>query len=348
MATADGSAERFSGITRRGFFRAAAGSAAVLPGLLAACSAPAPPASSAATPVPAAAAAKPGSVLPTFVPLQGGPKPDYASAGQQYEDGWDLYPAKPIKAWTKTPPGAGSTVTVMSNAFNPPSSPFDQNLAWQEVNKQLNATVQFNVVPPVDYPAKMGTVMAGDDLPDIMLFPGGLNVTITQSGTANLPQFLQTRCSDLTPYLSGDAIKDYPFQAAIPTFAWQNSGCAFGGHLYMLPLERYVAGRAFFKNTAYYDTEIGKDYVPKDAADLKRVFQQLNRPQEDRYATAAYQNTGVHILFYASLFGAPNNWALDSSGKLVKDFETPEFKAAVAYDADLYAAGLYHPKTLNY
>jgi len=190
--------------------------------------------------------------------------------------------------------------------------------------------------------------MAGDDLPDVMLFPGGLNVTISQSGTANLPQFLQTKCADLNPYLSGDAAKDYPYLAAIPTFAWQNAGCAFGGHLYMLPLERYVAGRALFKNTTYYDAEIGQDYVPKDAADLKRVFQQLNRPQEDRYATAAYQNTGLHILVYAAMFGAPNNWALDSSGKLTKDFETPEFKEAVAYVRDLYSAGLYHPKSLNY
>ncbi len=88
--------------------------------------------------------------------------------------------------------------------------------------------------------------------------------------------------------------------------------------------------------------------MPKDAADLKRVFQQLNRPQEDRYATAAYQNTGLHILVYAAMFGAPNNWALDSSGKLVKDFETPQFKEAVAYVRDLYAAGLFHPKSLNY
>jgi putative aldouronate transport system substrate-binding protein len=347
MATDDGAGGRtISGVSRRGFFRAAVGGAVVLPGLLAACSAPAPPASP-ATAVPAAAA-KPGSVLPTFVPLQGGPKPDYASAGQQYEDGWDLYPARPIKAWTKAPPGSGSTVSVMSNAFNPPSTPYDQNPAWQEVNKQLNATVQFTIVPPVDYPAKMGTVMASDDLPDVMLFPGGLNVTIAQSGTANLPQFLQTKCSDLTPYLSGDAIKDYPFLAAIPTFAWQNSGSAFGGHLYMLPLQRYVAGQALFKNASIYDAEIGKDYVPKNADDLKRVYLQLNRPQENRYATASYQNQAFAVSFYSAMFGAPNNWRLEADGKLTKSFETAEFKEAVGYQRDLYTAGVFHPSTLNY
>src|SRR5204863_6637049 len=138
--------------------------------------------------------------------------------------------------------------------------------------------VQFHVVQPVHYPIKLATVMATDDLPDVILFSGGLNVNIGGAGgggTANLPTFLQTKCADLTPYLSGDAIKDYPFLAAIPTFAWQNSGSAFNGHLYMLPLQRYVAGRTLFKNVAVYDTEIGKDYVPKNRDDLKRIFQQL-------------------------------------------------------------------------
>ncbi len=284
------------------------------------------------------------------MPLQNGPKPDYASAGQQYEDGWDNYPMPPIQAWTKTAPGLGSTVTAFSNAYNPPSTPVDSNPAWQEVNKQLNANVNFTVVAPGDYAAKMGTIMAGDDLPDVMLFPGGLNVTLNAGGgTTNLPAFLQSKCADLTPFLGGDAVKDYPFLAAIPTYAWKNSGSAVNGHLYMLPIQRYVPGTALFKNTTYYDQEIGATYVPTGADDLKRVYQQLNRPQENRWATAAYQNTGLNILFYAALWGAPNNWALDtSSGKLTKNFEAPEFKAAVGYARDLYASGLYHPNSLNY
>jgi putative aldouronate transport system substrate-binding protein len=334
--------------SRRTLLKALAASAALAPGLLAACTAPAPPASP-TTAAGAASGAAPASVLPSFVPLQNGPKPDYASAGQQYEDGWDNYPTNPIKAWTREPPGQGSVVTALSNGFNPPSTPFEQNPAWQEVNKQLNANMQFNVIQPVDYPTKLATVMAGNDLPDVMLFTGGLNVNIgAGGGTANLPTFLQTKCADLTPFLSGDAIKDYPHLAAIPTFAWKNSGSAFNGHLYMIPLERYVAGQALFKNSEIYDAEIGKDYVPRNADDLKRVFQQLNRPQEDRYATASYQQQAFSITFYSAMFGAPNNWRLDSSGKLTKNYETPEYKEAIAYVRDLFVAGLFHPNTLNY
>ncbi len=337
-------AEQFN---RRDFLRVAAGGAVLLPGLLAACQAPAPPASPTAA-AGAPTAAKAASALPSFIPLQNGPKPDYASAGQQYEDGWDNYPSPAIKSWTKAPPGAGSTITALSNGFNPPATPFENNSAWQEVNKQLNATVQFNVIQPADYATKLATVMAGDDLPDLMLFPGGINVSGAQLGTANLPLFLQSKCSDLTPYLSGDAIKDYPNLAAIPTFAWQNSGCAFGGHLYMLPLERYVAGQALFKNTSVYDAEIGKDVVPKNAEDLKKIYQQLNRPSEGRYATASFQNQAFFINFYAAMFGAPNNWRLEPSGKLTKNFETPEFKEAINYVRDLVVTGVFHPDTLNY
>jgi hypothetical protein len=54
--------------------------------------------------------------------------------------------------------------TAFSNSFNPPSTPLDQNAAWQAVNKRLNATLNFNVVARADYAAKTGTIMAGDDL----------------------------------------------------------------------------------------------------------------------------------------------------------------------------------------
>jgi putative aldouronate transport system substrate-binding protein len=40
---------------------------------------------------------------------------------------------------------------------------------------------------------------------------------------------------------------------------------------------------------------------------------------------------------------APNNWKVDSSGKLVRAYETDQYKAAVAYARDLATSGVYHP-----
>jgi putative aldouronate transport system substrate-binding protein len=297
------------------------------------------------------AAPKPNPLLPTYLPTTGGPKPDFASQGLLYEDAFINYPASPVKALPATPPGLGSNVAAIAPGLYPPPTPLDDNPAWKEVNKQLNVTFQFNIVAnPGDYQVKIATTMAGNDLPDLIYFQGAVD------GVARIPDFLQSKCADLTPYLAGDAAKDYPNLAAIPTFAWQNAGSLTSGKLQMVPLERYAPGTALFKNANIYDAEIGANYVPKNADDLKRVMQALNRPQEGRYATAAYTSSGTarqlpiafHIAWYSSLFGAPNNWRLESSGKLTKNIETPEFKEAVAYVRDLVTSGLFSPDTLSY
>ena len=164
-----------------------------------------------------------------------------------------------------------------------------------------------------------------------------------RDATPNISQVLQTQAADLTPYLGGDAVKDYPNLAAIPTFSWKNNGGVQNGHLYMIPIHRYAPGYTLYRNSEIYDAEIGPNYTPKNADDFKRVLQQLNKPQQGRWAIGAWQNTQFQLTIFASTFGAPNNWAVDSSGKLTKDFETPQFKEAVDYVRDLVSSGLYHP-----
>ena len=74
------------------------------------------------------------------------------------------------------------------------------------------------------------------------------------------------------------------WQQRLPTSRYR------GGGIQSRPGRRSTSSTALFKNTTYYH-------------DLERVYQQLNRPQENRWATAAYQNTGLNILFYAALWG---------------------------------------------
>ncbi len=50
--------------------------------------------------------------------------------------------------------------------------------------------------------------MAGNDVPDMMFFwqpPGATSAIGALNGG---PQFVETACADLTPYLAGDAAKD--------------------------------------------------------------------------------------------------------------------------------------------
>jgi putative aldouronate transport system substrate-binding protein len=103
----------------------------------------------------------------------------------------------------------------------------------------------------------------------------------------------------------------------------------------------------FLRNTDVWDKEIGADVVPKDADDFKKILQQLNRPQENRWAIGNFgpnNATMYGIVSFLEMFGAPNMWALDtSSGKLVRDRETEQYKAAVSYLKDLMGSGLYPP-----
>jgi putative aldouronate transport system substrate-binding protein len=309
------------------------------------------PAGSAGTTTPAGASApaKPGAggAFPTYIPLQGGPKPDYPAPGPQYTDGFDNFPAKPAKV-INTPPGKGGNVTFMTIALFPSPNPFDQNPAWKAVNQALNANVQFNIVSPADYATKLATTMAGGDLPDGMFLYAGPGITSSLGVAPGTPQFVETQAADLTPYLAGDAIKDYPNLAALPTIAWKNSGSVYDNKVFMVPYARTQAYFLWLKNIAMYDGELGKDYTPKNGDDLKRVLKALTKPQQNVYAIASAIGGAGGLTNFAPLFGAPNNWALGSDGKLTKDWETPQYKEATGYVRDLWASGVYHPNSLNY
>jgi putative aldouronate transport system substrate-binding protein len=312
--------------------------------LLQACVPPAPPAAPAASGTAAPTSAN--GVYPTFLPNTSGPRPDFPASGPLYEDGFSRYPKNPTKALPATPPGLGSKIVCYTNNSAPaPPTALEQNKAWQAVDHELNADVQFTIISQADYLTKLATVMAGNDLPDVMLIPGP-----GPSGAARiqrLGEFLAAQCADLTPYLGGDAAKDYPNLAAIPTFAWKNAGCAHNGHLYMLPIERYYPGSMLLKNAEVYDSTIGKDVTPKNADDFKRILQQLTRPAQNQWAIGSYLDQMYYIYYFAAMFGAPNNWQLTPGGKLVKDIETPEYKAAMVYTRDLVVSGVFHPDALT-
>ncbi|HEX8968550.1 MAG TPA: extracellular solute-binding protein, partial [Chloroflexota bacterium] len=160
--------------------------------------------------------------------------------------------------------------------------------------------------------------------------------------------------ADLTPYLAGDAAKDYPYLAAIPTPAWKNSISAVNGALYLIPIHRQMTsippyGGNFFKNVDLWDATLGQDYQPKSADDFKRALQQLTRPQQNQWGIGSFGTNATlfGIGCFSELFNVPNNWKLDASGKLLKDRETEEYKATVGYMRDLFAAGVYWPDSIQ-
>jgi putative aldouronate transport system substrate-binding protein len=310
----------------------------------------------AATAVAPTAAAKPaaaasgttfaGALLPTYVPSTLGARPDLPSTAPNVSDGFLSYPKDPPRAIAE-PPGRGGEVNFFVPAYYPPATPLDQNPAWQEVNRQLNATIRMDPVPLAEASIKLSTLMASDVLPDVIHFSQGWNAA------PNLPQFVQAKCEDLTPFLSGDAIKAYPNLAAIPTYAWRN--CVYNGKLYTIPIHRPAVQTVGFKNSSVYEKEFGADYVPKNADDFKRMLTQVTRPQAGQWGYGAYVQPTSGVVFdiiansglFTRMFKAPNQWRVEG-GKLVHTRETEEFRAAVGYVRELWSASLIHPDTPGY
>jgi putative aldouronate transport system substrate-binding protein len=303
------------------------------------------PPAAAPTVVGAAASGRTNPALPSYIAPNLAAKPDYDAHDPRVTLAWDNYPKDPPTSWNKPAPGTGSKVQAFVVDYYPPPTPYDSNPTWQAVNKALNADIQMTQVAGSDYQLRMATLMAGNDIPDMIHLFAGITGAFVPPGTA---EFVKSQCQDLTQFLAGDAIKDYPNLAAIPTYAWSNSACVINGALYSWPIHRYLPGLSFFfKNTDMWAAKVGADTVPKDAADLKRIVTELNDPSNGVWGMGAVVNgTGapnMGILGYAMMFGAPNLWGMDASGKVVRDRETEQFKAAVGYVRDLWAAGLIWP-----
>jgi putative aldouronate transport system substrate-binding protein len=118
-----------------------------------------------------------------------------------------------------------------------------------------------------------------------------------------------------------------------------------------VPLVRPAFNNITYFNKTHFDA-IGAAQ-PKSADDFRRIILELTRPQENRWGIAGLA-PGYGLVYdghgecpQLAMFGAPNNWAVDSAGKFTKDIETEAFKAALGWVRDLYAAGAYYPDILS-
>lgn len=280
--------------------------------------------------------------LPSYVPVQNTVSPPDlpGSADGLVNPGWTSYPKQLFQA-VKTPPGSGGDINVSLESNNPPFPPLDQNAQWQALNKAMNAKLNVLYIPFADFDQKWAAVQSGNDLPDIMC-------TITRPSTPIAPAFLDAKCTDLTPYLAGDAVRDYPNLAAIPSRAWKSA--LINGKIYGVPIPLSPYFWWFWGHQEVLD-QLNLSY-PKSAAEFKDIALKVNDPQKNTWAIGSeggsqYAFSTVNGL-WNGVFKAPNYWSVDSNGKFTYVFETDEYKQAMLYAVDLFKAGLYHPRTLEY
>jgi putative aldouronate transport system substrate-binding protein len=208
------------------------------------------------------------------------------------------------------------------------------------LNTAIGAHLKFTLVPFADIGPKFQTLIAGGELPDIAC-------TVTSAYASLLPEFFASSAADLTSYLSGDAVKDYPNLAALPTRSWKTT--IYNGKISAVPqqLPPYFWW-PWVHQELLDQAGIAK---PKTAAEFKEMAVAMTKPQQGLYGLMSQggfdKAYDVITGYYSSMFGAPNVWGVDANGKFTHQYETQSFKDAVAYTRDLFAAGVFDPDVAN-
>ncbi|WP_027343273.1 type 2 periplasmic-binding domain-containing protein [Hamadaea tsunoensis] len=297
---------------------------AAAPGLLAGCSSDTPPANT---------AAKNSEVkLPAYTPFAGA-QADLPGNADGLLDAYTKYPDPPAKL-TSGPPGKGGTVSAFVLTGSPIPPGVDANAYWQELNKRLGVDLKLTITPSGDMATKFAALVAGDDLPDFIV-PALFTPTGLGAGIGNLPQWLSAKCQDLTEFLSGDAIKEWPFLANIPSAAWKT--CVYNGGIYGLPVPRGVGGTLLFRRDDLV-AQLGVQPDPTSFAEFRQFCASVTDPKKSRWAATS----GGLMSFVQQMAGAPNKWRVDG-GKLTFVAETDEFRKALSDVAAMVKDGLAHP-----
>ncbi|GIG41502.1 extracellular solute-binding protein [Cellulomonas phragmiteti] len=305
-------------VRRRSFLGMVAAGAAVagVPSLLTACS------SGDAPPAVAPGAAPAAGVLPTYVPVDY-VEPDFPGVNGS-TPGFATLPTELVQS-VPEPPGSGSTFTAMTPLWGT-IPPRDGNQYYEAVNEMLGASIEFQITDGNTYGDKLATVLASaKDVPDWVCIPTW-NIP-PRFGSEIVPNLFQ----DLTDHLGGDRVKDYPNLANIPTDAWKF--CVFNGRLYGLPFPgEIITDATFYRQDVLEELGIAPDVrTGQDLLDLAAELTGGGRwGAEDLWVTAA------------AMHAVPPKWRLEGD-RLVHRVETEEYRAALAWNAELFASGSVHP-----
>lgn len=267
--------------------------------------------------------------LPTYTEYTGA-KPDLAGTEAGVMPGFFSYPKDPPKA-TADKPGTGKeVVTGMAPIYYAVPPGPKSNTYWAGLNERLGVDLQMQMVGSTDYAKKLATVIAGSDLPDAML----LEVQ------ANFPQMLDKLFTPLDEFLAGDAIKDYPNLANVPTVAWQHT--IYNGHIYGIPIPRATIMNYNFIRQDLFDAA-GVSSSPKGYDELVETTKALTDAKKRRWA---FSLVGQPRNLLGMMNDEPNGWRY-ADGKLTNQVETDEYRRTVSDLATMWKSGVIHPNAFD-
>lgn len=264
-------------------------------------------------------------ILPSYIPYEG-VDPDLPATEQGVQAGYFTYPADRV-ASVDGVPGAGGPMSALVNIFLPVPPGKEQNAYWQGLNERLGVDLSVNMIPDADFAAKFATTIAGNDIPDFVEIKGR---------QPQLPQLLAAKFADLTEFLAGDAVKDYPNLANIPTRCWETA--VYSGGIYGIPIPRERAGLVLFYRKDLFE-QLGLSADLNDGAEFIDLCREITASADNRWAIGS---AGGAVTYLQYMLKAPNEWR-EENGKLTSFFEVDETRLAIETVASMWQEGLIHP-----
>jgi putative aldouronate transport system substrate-binding protein len=267
-------------------------------------------------------------ILPTYVPLDvSGIKPDFPSVDGSMP-GYLNYPTNLIHTVHETP-GSGSTYTAVAPDWGaiPRTA---GNTYYQALNAALGANMQWQPSNGTTYPTSLPTLFAGNKLPDWIEVP-------TWAEPSGFGQATQTALADLTPYLAGDKIKEYPNLAGIYSSGWQQG--IWDGKISGIPttVADFQTGLLLYYRADILDKlGIGTPKVTT-ISDLYDLGMEINDPSARRWAFDDIWTFLCYPWDFAS------SWYLNDKGDLITNWETEGIIEAMNWYRTLFQAGMVNP-----
>ncbi len=266
--------------------------------------------------------------LPTYIEYEG-VKPDLPGTEEGVDPAFHHFPAKQAVS-VEEKPGSGETLSGLGNLYVAVPPGVDKNSYWQGLNERLGVNLECQMVGNADWEQKFATVIAGNDLPDML----------QTRVVANFPQLLDKRFTRLDEFLSGDAIKDYPNLANIPTRHWKST--VYNGGIYGIPIPRGAVGWYHYIRVDLFE-QAGASPEPQGFDELLAAAKALTDPKKRRWAFGLIGSVRALI---GRMNGEPNTWR-EEGGKLTHSYETEEFRQTLTDMITLWKAGVLHPDSVS-
>jgi len=231
-------------------------------------------------------------------------------------------------------PGSGSSITAMARldaALTPPT--LSKNVFWQQLNDRLGAKLDVQLTPSVDYTSKVATVIAGGDLPDMM------QIAIPPA-PAGLPTLLDEKFADLTDYLAGDGVKDYPAFASFPTVWW--NGAIYNDRIFGIPHRYPVAHNSLYQRADL----LKKADVDPDFANGDEFLKACRTLTDTKKGQWAMGSGTASLSMVRQMHAAPNVWKV-ADGKFTSAYEDDTMSQALGVVAQMWKDGLIEPDAFS-